>query len=191
VCLQLFHALKKALISATIIQPPDWHLPFEIMCGASDYAVGPVWWAPPYPTSLYALVWIPCCGIGRSGGLSLPFKTVPKSMVCVCIYTIAFQLSYNLSPKLSRGIDIVLFCLCPMDSITLGILLGYLLQLASVRLQIILFGLRTANNVLRPKHTGMRFMTHRAQWMQKHKFSVTCPNALFVKFVPVPPENEN
>jgi hypothetical protein len=96
-----------------------------------------------------------------------------------------------LSPKLSRGIDIVLFCLCPMESITLGILLGYLLQLASVRLQIILFGLRTANNVLRPKHTGMRFMTHRAQWMQKHKFSVTCPNALFVKFVPVPPENEN
>jgi hypothetical protein len=34
--------LKKALISAPIIQPPDWHLPFEIMCDAHDYAVGAV-----------------------------------------------------------------------------------------------------------------------------------------------------
>jgi hypothetical protein len=39
-CLQSFHTLKEALISAPIIQPPDWHLPFEIMCDASDYAVG-------------------------------------------------------------------------------------------------------------------------------------------------------
>jgi hypothetical protein len=38
-CLQLFHTMKKALISALVIQPPDWHLPFEIMCDASDYAV--------------------------------------------------------------------------------------------------------------------------------------------------------
>jgi hypothetical protein len=34
--------LKKALISAPVIQPPDWHLPFEIMCDAHDYAVGAV-----------------------------------------------------------------------------------------------------------------------------------------------------
>ena len=39
-CLTAFHTLKKALISAPIIQPPDWSLPFEIMCDASDYAVG-------------------------------------------------------------------------------------------------------------------------------------------------------
>jgi hypothetical protein len=32
--------LKEALVSAPVIQPPDWHLPFEIMCDASDYAVG-------------------------------------------------------------------------------------------------------------------------------------------------------
>jgi hypothetical protein len=31
--------LKKALVSAPAIQPPDWHLPFEIMCDASDYAI--------------------------------------------------------------------------------------------------------------------------------------------------------
>ena len=42
VCLNAFQTLKKALISAPIIQTPDWSLPFEIMCEASDYAVGAV-----------------------------------------------------------------------------------------------------------------------------------------------------
>jgi len=41
-CLLAFYTLKKALITAPIIQPPDWSLPFEIMCDASDYAVGAV-----------------------------------------------------------------------------------------------------------------------------------------------------
>jgi hypothetical protein len=41
-CLDAFHTLKKALISAPIIQPPDWSLPFKIMCDASDYAIGAV-----------------------------------------------------------------------------------------------------------------------------------------------------
>ena len=42
-CLGAFETHKKALISAPIVQPPDWNLPFEIMCdAASDYAVGVV-----------------------------------------------------------------------------------------------------------------------------------------------------
>ena len=41
-CLTCFHTLKKALISAPIIQPPDWSLSFEIICDASDYVVGAV-----------------------------------------------------------------------------------------------------------------------------------------------------
>jgi hypothetical protein len=40
--LKSFETLKNAFISAPIIQPPDWSLPFEIMCDASDYAVGAV-----------------------------------------------------------------------------------------------------------------------------------------------------
>jgi len=41
-CLRAFKTIKKALISASIIQPPDWSLPFEIVCDASDYVVGAV-----------------------------------------------------------------------------------------------------------------------------------------------------
>ncbi|XP_048596439.1 uncharacterized protein LOC111201249 [Brassica napus] len=41
-CLQAFKKLKGELVSAPIVQPPDWDLPFEIMCDASDYAVGAV-----------------------------------------------------------------------------------------------------------------------------------------------------
>ena len=42
-CLNAFQILKKTLISAPIIQSPDWSLPFKIMCDASDYAVGQFW----------------------------------------------------------------------------------------------------------------------------------------------------
>jgi hypothetical protein len=30
------------MTSAPVIQSPDWHLPFEIMCDVSDYVVGAV-----------------------------------------------------------------------------------------------------------------------------------------------------
>jgi hypothetical protein len=41
-CLAAFQTLKSVLVSAPIIQPSDWSQPFEIMCDASDYAVGAV-----------------------------------------------------------------------------------------------------------------------------------------------------
>ena len=40
-CLEAFQNLK-VLISASIIQSPDWKLPFEIMCDASDFALGAI-----------------------------------------------------------------------------------------------------------------------------------------------------
>ena len=40
--LEAFETLKKALISPPIVQPPNWNLPFEIMCDASDYVFGVV-----------------------------------------------------------------------------------------------------------------------------------------------------
>ncbi|GJW86938.1 reverse transcriptase domain-containing protein [Tanacetum coccineum] len=41
-CVESFNILKKKLTEAPILLAPDWHLPFEIMCDASDYAVGAV-----------------------------------------------------------------------------------------------------------------------------------------------------
>ncbi|XP_059639472.1 uncharacterized protein LOC132281823 [Cornus florida] len=41
-CHSTFEQLKSALTTAPIIHSPDWNLPFEIMCDASDYAVGAV-----------------------------------------------------------------------------------------------------------------------------------------------------
>ena len=41
-CMRAFNTLKEALTSTPIIVPPNWSIPFEIMCDASDYAVGAV-----------------------------------------------------------------------------------------------------------------------------------------------------
>ncbi|XP_062008347.1 uncharacterized protein LOC133725208 [Rosa rugosa] len=41
-CKKAFEKLKELLTTAPIITPPDWNLPFELMCDASDYAVGAV-----------------------------------------------------------------------------------------------------------------------------------------------------
>ncbi|KAM2522524.1 hypothetical protein PS1_029455 [Malus domestica] len=41
-CESEFKQLKEKLTSAPIIVPLDWSLPFELMCDASDYALGAV-----------------------------------------------------------------------------------------------------------------------------------------------------
>ncbi|KAG7599394.1 Ribonuclease H-like superfamily [Arabidopsis suecica] len=41
-CMKAFHQIKQALVSAPIVQAPNRDHPFEIMCDASDYAVGAV-----------------------------------------------------------------------------------------------------------------------------------------------------
>ncbi|GJZ16675.1 reverse transcriptase domain-containing protein [Tanacetum coccineum] len=38
-CIQAFYIIKRELTQAPIMIKPDWSLPFEIMCDASDYAV--------------------------------------------------------------------------------------------------------------------------------------------------------
>ncbi|GJU80429.1 reverse transcriptase domain-containing protein [Tanacetum coccineum] len=41
-CIQAFQTLKKKLTEAPILIAPDWDLPFELMCDASDFAIGAV-----------------------------------------------------------------------------------------------------------------------------------------------------
>jgi hypothetical protein len=41
-CKEAFETLKKALTTTPIVQPLDWNLHFQIMCNASDFAVGAV-----------------------------------------------------------------------------------------------------------------------------------------------------
>ena len=38
----MLFTILKTLVSTPVIQPPDWTLPFEIMCGVSDFVVGAV-----------------------------------------------------------------------------------------------------------------------------------------------------
>ena len=41
-CKEAFDCLKKALTTTPILQAPDWKAPFELMCDASNYALGVV-----------------------------------------------------------------------------------------------------------------------------------------------------
>nr|GEY55068.1 reverse transcriptase domain-containing protein [Tanacetum cinerariifolium] len=41
-CVDAFNTLKKKLTEAPILVVPDWNLPFELMCDASDFAIGAV-----------------------------------------------------------------------------------------------------------------------------------------------------
>nr|GEX84250.1 reverse transcriptase domain-containing protein [Tanacetum cinerariifolium] len=41
-CIDAFEALKKKLTKGLILVIPDWNLPFELMCDASDFAIGAV-----------------------------------------------------------------------------------------------------------------------------------------------------
>ena len=41
-CLHAFSVLKDKLVSAPIVVAQDWSFPFELMCDASDFAIGAV-----------------------------------------------------------------------------------------------------------------------------------------------------
>ena len=41
-CKDAFEELKRRLTTSPIMQPPDWELPFELMCDAYNYALGVV-----------------------------------------------------------------------------------------------------------------------------------------------------
>jgi hypothetical protein len=50
---------------------------------------------------------------------------------------------------------------------------------------------RLCGHVSRPRHNRMHYMTRKSHWMQKHKFDITCPGALFMEVASNPHEREN
>ncbi|KAL4362161.1 hypothetical protein GQ457_04G020420 [Hibiscus cannabinus] len=44
-CTKAFNLLKQKLVTAPIVEPPDWKIPFELMCDASDYSSRGSTWA--------------------------------------------------------------------------------------------------------------------------------------------------
>jgi hypothetical protein len=57
---------------------------------------------------------------------------------------------------------------------------------------VILVAVRGTSGVIvpRPGRIRMHYVTQRSHWIQKHKFSVTCPRTLFVETASGPPEHE-
>jgi hypothetical protein len=92
--LQSFHTLKKALVSTTVIQSPDWHQPFEIMCDVSDYAVGAVLYQSK-DRKHYAISYASKTLIGPQ----LNYATTEKELPAV-VFAIEKFRSYLVAPRL-------------------------------------------------------------------------------------------
>ena len=41
-CQKSFEQLKQLLTTAPIVKAPNWQLPFEVMCDASDFTIGAI-----------------------------------------------------------------------------------------------------------------------------------------------------
>jgi len=93
-CLTAFELLKNALISALIIQPPDWSLPFEIMCDASDYVVGVVMGQTKYKKH-HAIAY----ASKTLTGAQLNYATTEKELLAVVFAIDKFR-SYLVGPKI-------------------------------------------------------------------------------------------
>ncbi|GJS47974.1 reverse transcriptase domain-containing protein [Tanacetum coccineum] len=66
-CIEAFEILKKKLTEASILVAPDWDLPFEIMCDASDFAVGAV--LGQHEVMVITLKWIYKVKLDELGGI--------------------------------------------------------------------------------------------------------------------------
>ncbi|GJT50761.1 reverse transcriptase domain-containing protein [Tanacetum coccineum] len=58
-CIESFNTLKRKLTEAPILIAPDWDLPFELMCDASDFAIGAVL-GQPIRTSIFQTTSLLC-----------------------------------------------------------------------------------------------------------------------------------
>ncbi|GKA91584.1 reverse transcriptase domain-containing protein [Tanacetum coccineum] len=76
-CIDTFQTLKKKLTEAPILVVPNWNLPFELMCDASDFAIGAVLGQRKMKHfSAYNYV-------ARFSGQSSKFITLPRKRKCL------------------------------------------------------------------------------------------------------------
>jgi hypothetical protein len=92
-CLAAFRTLKSALVTAPIIQPPNWSQPFEIMCDASDYVVGMVF-GPRKKGRVHAVYYTR----KTLNGAQVTYATTEKELLAVVITFEKFR-SYIVNSK--------------------------------------------------------------------------------------------
>nr|GEW14003.1 reverse transcriptase domain-containing protein [Tanacetum cinerariifolium] len=86
-CIDVFNTLKKKLTEAPILVVPDWNLPFELMCDASDYAIAKkVFDADFFWPSIYrdAHKMIKTCDICQRQGKISQKDEMPQNSIQVC-----------------------------------------------------------------------------------------------------------
>ncbi|GJR22458.1 reverse transcriptase domain-containing protein [Tanacetum coccineum] len=84
-CREEFETLKKKLTKAPILVAPDWDLPFEIMCDASDFAVGAVLGQHGVYTAKKPLISLQLATMDPPGDIMVPTTPLKKSLILVSI----------------------------------------------------------------------------------------------------------
>ena len=86
--------MKQSLVEAPILQSPNWDLPFEIMCDASDFAVGAVLGQriDKNPTAI-------CYASKTLADAQLNYTTTEKELLAV-VFTIEKFRTYILGSKI-------------------------------------------------------------------------------------------
>ena len=98
-CLHAFERLKTELTSAPIIQPPDWKVPIEIMCDASNYAIGVVLgkWIGKVPHVIYY-------DSKTLNDAQMNYSTIEKELLAI-VFALDKSRSYLLGSKVLIYLD--------------------------------------------------------------------------------------
>ncbi|GJR31758.1 reverse transcriptase domain-containing protein [Tanacetum coccineum] len=112
-CIEAFETLKMKLTQAPILVAPDWDLPFEIMCDASDFAVGAVLGhvkTKHFPTEIFwptiykdAHDFVTRCDICQRQGKILQRDEMPQNSIQVCEIFDMWGIDFMGSFPSSRG----------------------------------------------------------------------------------------
>ena len=106
VCLQAFNAIKEKLILAPIMTVPDWSQPFEVMCDASDFAIGAV--LGQKQDKLFRAIYYVSRTLNET---QLNNTTTEKEMLAVVFACDKFR-SYLIGTKVIVFTDHAALCLC-------------------------------------------------------------------------------